>query len=163
MKQYCPMKPTKHGYKVWALNDTHTGYMYNFAVYCVATPGVTEHGLDASVVRTMTEPVLADKEHLLNSTHGSKSMVNKSENKKTLKQHLKRGDHPSQVVSPGVQCFMWMDKEVVHSSIPYRLQSIQSNNIEAQEEGWLYKVTCPSNCPCSCTTCSWGEWTWQTS
>ncbi len=64
MKQYYPMKPTKCGYKVWALSDANTGYMYNFAVYCGATPGVTEHGLGASVVRTMTEPVL-DKGHFL--------------------------------------------------------------------------------------------------
>ena len=51
MKQYCPMKPTNHGYKVWALSDALTGYMYNFVVYCGATPGVKEHGLDASVRR----------------------------------------------------------------------------------------------------------------
>ena len=66
MKQYCPMKPTKHGYKVWALSNAHTGYMYNFGVYCGATPGVTEHGLGASVVCTMTKPVL-EKGHFLSS------------------------------------------------------------------------------------------------
>ena len=66
-KQHCPMKPTKRGYKVWALSNAHTGYMYNFALYCGATPGVTEHGLGTSVVRTMTEPVL-EKGHFSSIT-----------------------------------------------------------------------------------------------
>ena len=64
MKQYCPMKPTKRGYKGWVLSDAHTGYMYNLRVYCGATPGATEHGLGASVVRTMTEPI-AEKGHFV--------------------------------------------------------------------------------------------------
>ena len=28
MKQYCPMKPTKRGYKVLAHSDSHTGYVH---------------------------------------------------------------------------------------------------------------------------------------
>ena len=101
MKQYCPMKPTKRGYKVWVLSDAHTGYMYNFAVYCGAMPGVTEHGLGASVVR-----------------------------KKTRKQHLKRGDHRSTNCFPWCPVLHVNGQEscTIHQ---YHLQSIQSNNSEA--------------------------------
>ena len=42
-EQYIPNKPTKHGYKVWALRDAHNGYMYNFDVYCEAAQGAAEH------------------------------------------------------------------------------------------------------------------------
>ena len=114
MKQYCPMKPTKRGYKVWALSDAHTGYMYNFAVYCGATPGVTEHGLGASVVRTMAQFLWTKNTYCVATTRMDRTAwPTNLKNKKTLRQHLKRGDHRSQIVSPGVQCFVWMDKKVV--------------------------------------------------
>ena len=147
MKQYCPMKPTKRGYKVWVLSDAHTEYMYNFTVYCGATPGVTEHGLGASVVCTMTEPVLekghclffdnyfstvppgsvlADEEqHLLccHSTHGSNSLAHKSE-KHENPQATSEERRP-----PFTNCFFWcpvlhVDGQESCTVHQYRLQSI---------------------------------------
>ena len=37
MKQYMPMKPVKHGFKVWAMADALNGYVYNLNVYTGAT------------------------------------------------------------------------------------------------------------------------------
>ena len=166
MKQYCPMKPTKRGYKVWALSDSHTGYMYNFAIYCGATPGVTEHGLGASVVRTMTEPVL-EKGHFLffdnyfstvslaqflrtkNTYCIATARTDRTawptnlKNKKTLKQHLKRGDHRSQIVSPGVQCFMWMDKKVVPFINTICNPSSLTTVKRKKKDGSTVNVSCP--------------------
>lgn len=165
MKQYCPMKPTKRGYKVWALSDAHTGYMYNFAVYCGATSGVTEHGLGASVVRTMTEPVL-EKGHFLffdnyfstvplaqflqtkNTYCVATARMDRTawptnlKNKKTLKQHLKRGDHCSQIVSPGVQCFVWMDKKVA-PFINTICNPSSLTTVKRKKDGSTANVSCP--------------------
>ena len=43
---------------MWALCDAHNGYLYNLEVYCRATPGATEHGLGASVVRNLFQTLL---------------------------------------------------------------------------------------------------------
>jgi len=33
IKQYMPLKPVKHGYKVWARRDSTTGYIYQSDIY----------------------------------------------------------------------------------------------------------------------------------
>ena len=33
LKQYLPMKPTKHGIKVWVLGDANNGYFLNLSVF----------------------------------------------------------------------------------------------------------------------------------
>ena len=33
LKQYLPLKPTKHGFKVWTLADSKNGYVYSFCIY----------------------------------------------------------------------------------------------------------------------------------
>ena len=110
--------------------------MYNLKVYCGATPGATEHGLGASVVRTMTEPI-AEKGHFVffdnyfSSVPLAKFLRTKNtycvatarvdrvawpsslKDKKRLNRELKRGEHHSTVVSPGVQCFVWKDKKAI--------------------------------------------------
>ncbi|XP_047112433.1 piggyBac transposable element-derived protein 4-like [Schistocerca piceifrons] len=34
LKQYLPMKPVKHGIKIWMRSDSVTGYIYDFNIYC---------------------------------------------------------------------------------------------------------------------------------
>ena len=57
--QYCPMKPTKRGIKVWVLACA-PGYVYSFNVYTgkgdIVSSG-TGQGLGASVVLNLTEPL----------------------------------------------------------------------------------------------------------
>ena len=63
MKQYLPMKPVKHGFKVWAMADALNGYLYDFNVYTGAT-GERETALGEKVVLTLSEP-LKGKHHQL--------------------------------------------------------------------------------------------------
>ncbi len=53
MKQYLTKKPTKRGFKVWVLADSHTGYISRFDVYTGKKEGRTEDGLGASVVKNL--------------------------------------------------------------------------------------------------------------
>ena len=50
-----PMKPVKRGIKVWVLADSSTGYFSRLEVYTgKKSNGTVEHGLGASVVKTLT-------------------------------------------------------------------------------------------------------------
>lgn len=58
MKQYCPMKPIKRGYKIWCLADQH-GYIKKFSIYQGKDEALEEKfagfGLGERVVLSMTE------------------------------------------------------------------------------------------------------------
>ena len=54
LKQYLPMKPTKRGFKMWALADSTNGYVYNFQIYKGRDPGRTT-SLGEHVVRDLTK------------------------------------------------------------------------------------------------------------
>ena len=45
MKQYLPLKPTKHGFKVWVVAESTTGYFLDLQVYVGKETEATEHGL----------------------------------------------------------------------------------------------------------------------
>ena len=168
MKQYCPMKPTKRGYKVWALSDAHSGYMYNFTVYTGATSGVTEHGLGASVVCTMTEPEVLEKSHFFFDNFFSNVPLAKFlrtkntycvatarvdrvswpialSKKKDLNRQLKRGDYRSEIVSPGVQCFAWKDKKVVPFINTVCKPSSLTTVKRKKKDGSIIDVSCPQS------------------
>ena len=63
-RQYMPAKPTKFGIKVWALGDSHNGYVGNFQVYTGKVEGAAEKGLTNRVVKDMTDD-LKGKSHLV--------------------------------------------------------------------------------------------------
>ena len=50
MKQYLPMKPVKHGFKVWVRSDSHNGYVCELECYTCRKGDKTEVGLGGSVV-----------------------------------------------------------------------------------------------------------------
>ena len=54
LKQYMPLKPTKHGIKVWVAADSTNGHFSRFKVYTGNKNNTTEHGLEARVVKTLT-------------------------------------------------------------------------------------------------------------
>ena len=59
LKQYMPLKPTKRGYKVWCLCDSHNGYLYNFDVYAGASGSrVDGDWLGVSVVKKFIDPLM---------------------------------------------------------------------------------------------------------
>ena len=168
MKQYCPNKPTKRGYKVWALCDAHNRYLYNFEVYCGATPGVTEHGLGASVVRNLSEPIL-EKSHFVffdnyfSSVPLAAYLQRKNtycvattradrvgwptslKAKKQLDRQLKRGEHHSVIVAPGVQCLLWKDKKAIPFINTTCEPSEQTTVMRKKKDGSRITVPCPQS------------------
>lgn len=54
LKQYNPLKPVKHGIKVWVLVDSHNGYFQKFQVYSGKEGNTVEHGLGERVAKTLT-------------------------------------------------------------------------------------------------------------
>ena len=53
LKPYMPLKPTKHGIKVWVLGDSHNGYFSKLQVYTGAVDS-PEKGLGSRVVKELT-------------------------------------------------------------------------------------------------------------
>lgn len=57
MKQYMPMKPTKRGFKVWAVCCAETGYLLNFDIYTGKNDDQsTNTSLGEKVVMRLSEP-----------------------------------------------------------------------------------------------------------
>lgn len=55
LKQYMPLKPTKRGFKIWALTCAETGYLYNFIVYEGKSDSVQEGTLGEKTVLALSE------------------------------------------------------------------------------------------------------------
>lgn len=173
MKQYCSMKTTKQGYKVWALCDASNGYLYNFDVYCGATPGATGHGLGASVVHNLSEPVL-EKAHFvffdsyfssvpltaylcIKNTHCvATTRANQIDwptslkAKKQLNPQLQGGQYHSVIVSPGVECLLWKDKKTIPFINTTCEPSKQTTVMRKKKDG--SRITMPFHSLYSCTT-----------
>lgn len=65
MKQYLPLKPVKHGIKIWECADSLNGYICNLQVYTAKQDGgVTEQGLGYRVVCVLMEPFLHKYHHV---------------------------------------------------------------------------------------------------
>ena len=136
-KQYMPNKPVKRGYKVWMRADARNGYCCFFEVYTGATPGATEVGLGASVVKTMVEPLygkgyyvfydnffssvslardlLDNKVYTIGTTRvNRKNWPNCLKALKELQKSMSRGDNMSSTVEGGrVECLVWKDNRCV--------------------------------------------------
>ena len=57
--QFIPNKPTRFGFKLWVLAESHNGYTWNFEVYTGrAANNQPEVGLAQNVVMRLTEPLL---------------------------------------------------------------------------------------------------------
>ena len=53
LKQYMPLKPVKHGIKVWTMSDAVHGYVSEFEVYTGRKGNAVEKNLGANVVKTL--------------------------------------------------------------------------------------------------------------
>ena len=134
LKQYMPMKPTKRGYKIWCLCDSHNGFMSNFEVYTGAsgTSVRDEGGLGPSVVKRLIDP-FKDKGHFafydnffttvdlakellaINTFSCGTARSNRRKFPDSLKKSkLQRGERKSELVeNSSVHCFVWQDKKAV--------------------------------------------------
>ena len=131
LKQYMPQKPTKRGYKVWCICDSHNGYMCKFEVYAGASSSHSnDMGLGPSVVMRLCEPFF-NKSHfifydnyfstvelakmlLVNNTY---SCGTTRPNRKGFPSDLKnltlkkRGEYKALVENSMVECIAWQDKK----------------------------------------------------
>ncbi len=62
LKQYMPLKPVKHGIKVWVLGDSHNGYFSKLQVY-IGKDDSAEKGLGARVVKEVTAHLQGKHHH----------------------------------------------------------------------------------------------------
>ena len=130
LKQYCPMKLVKCGYKVWARADSATGYMCDFTVYTGKDNTTTGRciGLGAKVVKCLAEPLKGKGyclvfdnyfssvdllEELFNDGIGCVATI--QADRKKWPQELKslvldRGQHKSMINK--VQAFVWKGEKM---------------------------------------------------
>lgn len=64
MKQYLPAKPTKWGFKVWTLADSHNGYVASFDMYIGRRRNPSQYGLGYDVVMGLTQPYQYLRHHV---------------------------------------------------------------------------------------------------
>ena len=136
MKQYCPMKPTKRGYKMWCLADQR-GYIKKFSIY-QGKDGLMEDkwsgfGLGERVVLSMTEdewnknkivyfdnyftslPVLEKLRHENMLACGTIRLNRKGTPQNMVAdKSMKRGDWDYRVSSTDITYFKWMDSKAIY-------------------------------------------------
>ena len=127
MKQYMPMKPTKHGYKVWCPCSPN-GMTNDCEVYEGSTGQSRETNLSTAVVLRLAKHIYDKGHHLFYDNyflsidlaeellqHRTYCCVTTRSNRKKYPAVLKgveleRGQHISQTVGH-VHCFVWKDKK----------------------------------------------------
>jgi len=62
LKQYLPLKPVKHGFKVWVRADSTNGYICDFSVYTGKES--VERELGPKVVKNLSQPLAGGNYHL---------------------------------------------------------------------------------------------------
>ena len=63
LKQYLPMKPIKHGFKVWVQADSHNGYLCNFDIYTGKAESA-EVNLGEKDVKKLSRTLVGKRYHL---------------------------------------------------------------------------------------------------
>jgi len=161
LKQYCPMKPVKRGYKVWARADSATGYMCDFAVYTGKDDSGRCVGLGAKVVKNLAEPLKSKGYCLVFDNYfssvdllqdlfndGTGCVATTRADRKKWPQELKslslsRGQHKSVIVNK-VQAFVWKDKKNVNF-LNTMCDSQEMTTVKRkQKDGTSVDVTCPA-------------------
>jgi hypothetical protein len=168
-KQYMPNKPVKRGYKVWMRADSRNGYCCNFEVYTGATPGATEHGLGATVVKNMVEPLYGKGHHVFYDNFFSSVALVKDllDNKvytigttrvnrrkwpaclsaiKDLQKAMTRGDSKSFIVEGGeVECLVWKDNKCVPFINTICPPGEEETVLRRAKDGSRQSVKCPAS------------------
>lgn len=161
-KQYMPMKPVKHGIKVWCRADPSDGYLHEFQVYTGKTNGRSEAGLTHRVVMDLTRrihgyhhiitvdnyfmsPTLAVD--LLNCRTYCRGTIERSRkgfpkdllNPKSLKN---KGDFEI-VQNKDLSACIWKDKKVVSFVSTYDQTHHIDNVSRRNKDGTQVPVQCP--------------------
>lgn len=161
LKQYCPLKPVKRGFKVWCLNDSRTGYMFDFMVYTGKEDSGRTHGLGAKVVKDLSENlkgkghiIIMDNyfssvglfEDLLDDDIGAVATARSDRKKWPIelkKLSMRRGESKSKMVG-NVHAFVWKDKKNVNflntAINPEEFTTVKRK----MKDGQVIDVPCPS-------------------
>lgn len=165
LKQYIPLKPTKRGYKVWCICDSHNGYMCKFEVYAGSIPGSSDMGLDPFVVIRLCEPFL-NKNHFIfydnyfSTVELAKNLLMKNTYSSATTRAIRRG-FPSDfkhlilkkqgeykavlVENSMVECIAWQDKKTVKFINTISLSTDQSEVKRKNKDGSSSMVPCPNS------------------
>ena len=142
LKQYMPMKPTKHGFKVWCRCDATNECTCSFQVYTGKVVVAVQKDLGSRVVYAVSETILDKGYHLYFDSYLSSPMLAQNlveretfsiatartnrkhfpANLTTQGRSLSRGHVSSQVLDGKVQCFVMKDKILLPSSTPLATQ-----------------------------------------
>ena len=162
LKQYCPMKPIKRGFKMWVRADSD-GYMSRFEVYQGKGTGTGREGfgLGESVVLNLCEDILGKGQkvffdnyftslpilaHLRRNETWSCGTIRS--NRKGLpagltdEKDLNRGDFDFRVSNDDITFFKWMDVKCVH--VASNFHSTKSTVVNrTQKDGTRAEIQCP--------------------
>ena len=161
LKQYCPLKPIKRGFKMWEMADPD-GYITKFDIYQGKGTGAMDgFGLGENVVLTLTKDLQSHNhevyfdnfftslpllQHL--KEHGINACGTIRSNRKGLPIDLKkdkemeRGDVDCRVSSDGLLVVKWMDNRSVLVASNFHATNIMSVD-RTQKDGSKKAFPCP--------------------
>ena len=160
IKQYQPLKPTKRGYKVWALAESSTGYVYNFEIY---TGKNTERSLSLGehVVMSLVNGIgMQNRQLFFDSYFTSLQLLYKLRREKISatgtirsdrkyfpnelkkREQLERGDY-RYLTSNGISVVKWMDKKEVLIASNYFDPAVEGEVSRRDKDGSRKQISCP--------------------
>lgn len=164
MKQYCPMKPIKRGYKMWCLAD-QKGYIKRFSIYQGKDVALEDKydgfGLGERVVLSLTENERGkNKMIFFDNYFTSIRLLEKLKteqilacgtirsNRKFTPQNLKpdkkmkRGDWDFRVSTNGISYYKWMDRKGIY--LASNFHGSESTTVSrGDHKGEKSEVACP--------------------
>ena len=160
IKQYQPLKSTKRGYKVWALAESSTGYVYNFEIY---TGKNTERSLSLGehVVMSLVNGIgMQNRQLFFDSYFTSLQLLYKLRREKISatgtirsdrkyfpnelkkREQLERGDY-RYLTSNGISVVKWMDKKEVLIASNYFDPAVEGEVSRRDKDGSRKQISCP--------------------
>ncbi|XP_040066863.1 piggyBac transposable element-derived protein 3-like [Ixodes scapularis] len=139
MKQYNPMKPIKHGYKIWCLGDM-SGFIQTFQVYQGKQERATRFFFDNyfSSVSLMAK-LKMEKTCACATIRSNRRQLPELRFDKSLT----RGEHDFKTTEEGITLFKWKDNKVVYIISNYH--GCEVGTVERMErDGTKITVSCPN-------------------
>ena len=156
LKQYCPLKPIKRGFKMWEMADTD-GYITKFDIYQgKGTGAIDEFGLGENVVLTLTKDLQRHNHEVYFDNFFTpfpllqhlKTYGTIRSNRKGLPivlkndKEMERGDVDYRVSSDGLMVVKWMDNRSVLVASNFHATNIMYVD-RTEKEGSRKAVPCP--------------------
>ncbi|CAI6369783.1 unnamed protein product [Macrosiphum euphorbiae] len=165
IKQYNPMKPIKHGYKLWCIADLN-GYILKYSVYQGKNETLEQefdkYNLGERVVLMLTKPFWKQQRIIMFDNYfTSITLLERLKNEQTLAcgtirnnrkgmpqnlkkdSDIKRGDFDHRFSTSGIVIFKWKDNKVVYLASNYH--GNETTTVQrTSKDGSKSNVTCPT-------------------